>query len=257
MARFYTIGRFVLTGLVALILIPVGGEFFIEFARKRGLYEHPSETVGAVMDKMIAIADLPWFKSVALLLTGLTIGMWFDTLARKRARRVPVVKEWLHPLQAVERFVDPDLVLKNTNAQNIAQDLSTKSLALTGEIQRTSTVDLEILASKGKAHEYEALKQRSNDAWQASKAAEFTARLHKAAVMENFVDQLRNGRLVAKGHAVKNGELQEHEQHISPVFWKIIQVDRDILDPETAKASGPYAAFENVSIGENIRFGRR
>ena len=112
MAWFYRIGRSVLTVLVALILIPVGGEFFIDLARRYGIYEHPSETAKAIMDKMILVADLPLLKSIALLLLGLVVGLWADTIIRRKIRErffeaaPPEVKAWLHPHQAFEKFVD-------------------------------------------------------------------------------------------------------------------------------------------------------
>jgi hypothetical protein len=197
MARFYRIGRFALTVLVALILIPVGGEFFIDLARRQGIYEHPSETAMAIMDKMIAVAELPWLKSIALLLTGLMIGLWIDSIIRHKNSLLPlgfglppdpIVKVWLHPHQALDQFVDHDLFLKYVNVHKITLELTRKHSVLMKELESKSTVDLEMLALKEKAPDYMALKERCTSAYQKQQAAEYTEHLHRDALMATFID---------------------------------------------------------------------
>jgi hypothetical protein len=258
MLNSYLLFRKVLTWFVVLIVGTFLGEFALSVAREHHLFEEPTAKLGAALHFLGAIRDLPGFWPTLSVAAGLTVGMWLDTLARKRVKAerydAPSVRDWLRPLQAIEQFVDHDLSLKNTNAQNTAAELKKKWTALTAEIENKSTVDLEILATRGKAPEYVALKKQRDDAYREYQAAEFTARLHRDAVMDNFVNQLRDGHLIAKGFAVKNGELQEHEQYIRATFWKIIPADRYILDLETAKAAGPYNTYENLYIGENTKF---
>lgn len=88
MLHIYRIVRGLLTLSFAIIVIPVGGEFFIGLARKRGLYENPSEAASRAMNLLISIADLPLLKPLALVLFGLVIGLWIDSLVRKRSLQV-------------------------------------------------------------------------------------------------------------------------------------------------------------------------
>lgn len=72
---------------VSAVIIPVVGEFFIGLAKEHHIYDLPYKWPGAAMSWLNTISELPWLRGAALLLAGLTIGMWFDTFVRRRAAR--------------------------------------------------------------------------------------------------------------------------------------------------------------------------
>ncbi len=90
MLHIYRIVRWLFTATAAVIIIPVGGEFFIDLAREHGFYEHPSEAATEIINFFISIADLPFLRPLALVLLGIVIGLWVDSLARKQQFKVEV-----------------------------------------------------------------------------------------------------------------------------------------------------------------------
>jgi hypothetical protein len=72
---------------MSVLVAPVVGEFFIGIAKDHHIYELPYKWPGAAISWLNAISELPWLHDAALFITGLTVGMWFDTFARRRAGR--------------------------------------------------------------------------------------------------------------------------------------------------------------------------
>jgi hypothetical protein len=72
---------------MSVVVAPVVGEFFIGIAKENHIYELPYKWPGAVMSWLTALSELPWLREAALFLTGLAIGMWFDTIVRRRRAR--------------------------------------------------------------------------------------------------------------------------------------------------------------------------
>lgn len=70
--------RIALSVLCALVIVPVVGGFFIEWAKERGWYDRPSEKIGAVME-FLTSAEI---RMIALFLSGLAIGLWLDWMLR-------------------------------------------------------------------------------------------------------------------------------------------------------------------------------
>lgn len=71
-------------GLLGTIAFGVVGEFFVELARERGLYEGPSRRLDAAMTAFSEFVTQTWMLVAAALLCGLAIGLWADTLMRRR-----------------------------------------------------------------------------------------------------------------------------------------------------------------------------
>ena len=58
MAGIRRFARLALAVLTAVILVPVIGEFFVDLARERGFYEHPSESVEAIMNLVASMVPI-------------------------------------------------------------------------------------------------------------------------------------------------------------------------------------------------------
>jgi len=75
--------RVVWAVLLAIVILPIAGEFFIKLAEQYGFYEHPSERVGAIMNWLIALASNPIYRIAAAFVVGLALGSWLEILLRK------------------------------------------------------------------------------------------------------------------------------------------------------------------------------
>jgi hypothetical protein len=73
--------------LAAAILFPVVGQFFVELARERGLYEQPSARLEAVMEAAASLLQCRAFWWVAGLTVGFAAGVWIDALLARIDRR--------------------------------------------------------------------------------------------------------------------------------------------------------------------------
>jgi hypothetical protein len=104
MRRFFQILWVV---LAAVVIVPVAGGWFSEFAKERGLYEHPSARAEAVMAWLTNLALHPAYIATASVALGLAVGMWMDAVLRHR--EIPAKKVGLDILfdKEIERFVRP------------------------------------------------------------------------------------------------------------------------------------------------------
>jgi hypothetical protein len=89
--RMRRILRWLALGISSLLVLPiiggVAGEFFIELARERGWYDHPSQRLDAAVSTFSAFVTQPWFLVVTALFVGLALGAWLDLLLRRQADR--------------------------------------------------------------------------------------------------------------------------------------------------------------------------
>lgn len=74
----------VVVGLVLAVSFGVVGEFFIELAREKGLYDQPSERLSGFMTALSAFVTQTWFMALTGVAVGFAGGMWVDSLLRKR-----------------------------------------------------------------------------------------------------------------------------------------------------------------------------
>ena len=72
--------RYIMSGLLVVVALPVISEFFIRWAEEQGAYESPSNTVAGVV---AALADSWWFAIAFGFFAGGTLFMWADVLLRK------------------------------------------------------------------------------------------------------------------------------------------------------------------------------
>lgn len=70
--------------MITIIVIGVGGEFFIELAREKGLYNNPSETLDQVVPMLRELLVTPWFAWLGGASVGITALLWANLLWAKR-----------------------------------------------------------------------------------------------------------------------------------------------------------------------------
>jgi hypothetical protein len=80
----------VLAGLVLTTFFGVVGEFFIEFAREKGVYQNPSQRLGVAMTALSDFVTQVWFIGLTTFSAGLAVGLWVDTLLRRREQDKPL-----------------------------------------------------------------------------------------------------------------------------------------------------------------------
>src|ERR1700693_762180 len=78
---------------------------------------------------------------------GLVVGIWFVPFARNKIKEGwiggPIVKTWLTPLEAIEIFVGPDLLIEDKRARDRVEMLSKKISDLKIEQNHTGGALLE------------------------------------------------------------------------------------------------------------------
>lgn len=87
--------RLVATGAFVLMLVPVVGDFWSEFARENGLYNEPTERLRAVLTGAQSVFGEQGFFWLLFFLGGLVTGLWFDVVLRQR--------------EATRKAIDPKL----------------------------------------------------------------------------------------------------------------------------------------------------
>ena len=90
--------------LAAVLIVPVLGGYFIELAKERGLYKHPSVRAEATIHLLLDTALNPLYLTSAGMMFGLALGMWIDAvLLRREAKRKGPLEIIFDPKD--ERFV--------------------------------------------------------------------------------------------------------------------------------------------------------
>jgi hypothetical protein len=72
------------TAVIVPIAVTAGGPFLVEWAKERGLYEHPSESVSTAMAFAQSIVTIWWFHWIAPGVLGFAAGAWLVTVLRSR-----------------------------------------------------------------------------------------------------------------------------------------------------------------------------
>lgn len=76
--------RWILSAFAVCVVVPVVGDVAVQVAKRSPFYEHAPQRVEAAMNWLAAIAADPTYRLVASFIVGLTLGMWLDTLLRRR-----------------------------------------------------------------------------------------------------------------------------------------------------------------------------
>lgn len=78
--------------LSAFVLAPVVGEFFIQWAKERGYYEHPLAPVEGAMTwlpELLNIGSNPTYRIITAFICGTAFGMWMDAYLRGKESGIP------------------------------------------------------------------------------------------------------------------------------------------------------------------------
>jgi hypothetical protein len=239
---------------VSAVIIPVVGEFFISIAKEHHIYELPYKWPGAVMNWLSAISGLPWLREVAIFLAGLTIGMWFDTFARRRAARpkgefAPLVTNWLDPIVAIERYADPELRAqrdsRQENAETLKAQIDSLNQQFNAEVQKlpfgpAPNHDSDLVAELRQKHSVacEQLKQLGEQVW-------FLER----EITNHVIGQLKSGDLAAKGFRQEKDSLAESSDIIPKDQWQLLKFDT--YDTHMQTARGGNWKYIGLQIGRN------
>jgi hypothetical protein len=70
--------------LVAIVIVPPFGQFFISWAEERGWYQNPGAKMSAVIAFFAEIASSPLFHWVGGAIIGFAGGVWLDVLLKRR-----------------------------------------------------------------------------------------------------------------------------------------------------------------------------
>jgi hypothetical protein len=77
----------VLSALVVVGIVPVGGQFFIELAREQGIFEKPTSKIEDAINWLTPIVESWYFAAIIGFFLGIAVTLWFDYLNRKRTGR--------------------------------------------------------------------------------------------------------------------------------------------------------------------------
>jgi hypothetical protein len=144
----------------------------------------------------------------------------FHTIVSRPQR--PIVTEWISPEQAINRFVDQELLQKRSRARAQLRQINEQDI--------TNKID-------------NGISYRTD--------AEYLEQCRNIEVLECLFEHLSSGRLVAKGIKIKRGKVMG-EGIIPSTFWKIRVSGRELLNPENATADGFREAYRNIEIGKNM-----
>jgi hypothetical protein len=96
---------------------------------------------------LVVLQRLPGFWLAAMFSGGLAVGVWFVPFARNKIKEGwiggPIIKTWLTPLEAIETFVGPDLLIEDRRARDRVEMLSKKISDLKIEQNHTGGALLE------------------------------------------------------------------------------------------------------------------
>lgn len=79
--------RYVLAALATFLIVPVGGEFFIELVREWGWLSNPSQKVKAVIDLISWLSGNWYFQIVTAVSVGLALGSCIDIIFKNHENR--------------------------------------------------------------------------------------------------------------------------------------------------------------------------
>lgn len=187
------------------------------------------EWSGWIWRHLIWLLGLTAFWVVSAFVAGIAVHRWHTTLwkALPRLRKAgPQVPKWFTPLEAVERFVQAEMVAADRAAQERVKQLH-------------EAVQLE---------ETPELRERLSE-------AEYVAARRRTDLIDTLRIMLKMGLLVGKGRklVVKRRELvfEKEETVIPMIFWSLHITKTDVLNLDLQKAIGELGQYNDVLIGKD------
>jgi hypothetical protein len=227
-----------------------GGLFFIVAGIAYQITEHPlsdlkEASIAAVtwfFNQLVALQRLSGFWIAVAFVCGIAAHRWLLPLLKtKLANRTagPHVEEWLTPHQAIEKFINPEMLSQSRRAAARAREL------------RDNVKLLETKLQNAKETEKAKLRVQLDALLEECISMEYLAAHRRSDVMNDLYQQLRSrGRLVAKGYEVKGGKVKKRETYIPEHYWGIVYPDNSNLNIETGTYSNMLGAYQNVLIGK-------
>lgn len=97
--------RIVGAALAALVIFPVGGQFFVSLAEERGFYKNPGAKVALIAGWLEWIVANSWFHWIGGAALGFALGVWLDSFVRRREILNPALSAGVRPLsETAPRF---------------------------------------------------------------------------------------------------------------------------------------------------------
>lgn len=110
---------------------PVVGEFFIKLAEERGLYERPSERVGAILSALSSLVASRFYQLILVGLAGVALGVWVDWIYRRFERRRKPTKPLKREVTK-EEMLEAHRELEKLKARLEADDESSITVSYSG-----------------------------------------------------------------------------------------------------------------------------
>lgn len=229
--------RWVASGAAALVVVPVAGQWFIEYAAALGFYRHPVERAHDVITLLADITSQQWFHWIGGGVIGFFAGVWLDVLVRRNDQPSegsgPEV--WVTPSEAIRRYLDP---YYTEATEKYEADYEAK-LALSDLAHAEWSADQQNTTLRD---EFQELSTAT------SIADNIRATSHRIS-SNALVDALKGGELVAKGIAVVGGVAGD-EVDIPIAYWRFMSLN---VVGETCGGTG--RSYTGVRIARPSRLG--
>jgi hypothetical protein len=232
-----------------LSLIVAGGLYLVTEFTVSDLGSPLAAAFDQASGYIAALLRLPIFWVVVAFAGGIAAHRWFPSLWKTLPAIRPAgprVTEWLTPVQAVERFVDPELLSKDQLAQDKASQFREKAESL--ETELAGAVDPEKAVTL-RDHLASTIKERDD--------ADYIAKRRRTDVIDYLKPLFKSGRIVGKGRKMKKKKghfIAEQETLIPANFWTITVENEDVLRLEKGIAWGYLGVYRDVLIGKNEDF---
>jgi hypothetical protein len=239
MLKVYRLFRDAVSWIFLAIVAALVGEFAIDLAKEHGYFEHPTETLEAVMSLLVQVRALSFFWPALTGVGGLVLGMWLDSLALRHVRRRTQDNsvEWKNAAEAIEAFADSKLIeVKNQLAEKVKNNYE-KGKEAEAEIQKImnsqGNIDTVQRRMRAYAQSYELARDELKQTW--------------GALREDIRQKLTGRRLIAKGFRAPHvGGSPEID--IPPSEWRILMLDN--VDSEATRKDTGEVLYTGLLIAK-------
>jgi hypothetical protein len=193
-----------------------------------------------------------WIWTFLCLAVGLAAGVYGVRFLPKREHKdktAPVVRDWLDPLVAIEKYADPKLRAERDSGRGTAETLKALIDSLNQQFNAETQKlpfgpapnhDSDLVAELGKKHRIarEQLNQLGEQVW-------FIER----EIVNRIVGQLKGGDLAAKGFRQTKDSVADSSDIIPKDQWQLLKFDT--YDTHMQTARGGNWKYIGVQIGHN------
>ena len=237
-----------LAGLVvAVVIVPPLGQFFVVLADKRGWYSDPLVTVRAVIAGIAFVAGNPWFHWIGGGVIGFAIGAWLDALFRSREESSEVAPSpplvWLLADAAVAKFAAPELLEKDREARVLLCAMEREQGRAYQALGKKKLSPSPGVREEGEITPLEAQRKVAADNHHRAINASAGARQDLLRHMRN---QMLRGTLVARGYRSTAGQSETSPTLITPAQWQTLEFNH----LNFARIQGGEVSYRDVEIAK-------